>query len=350
KDASPVLDLPSDRPRPPVESAHGANRTFTLPRTLREALVALAHREEVTLFMVLLAAFKVLVFRHSRQEDVIVGVPFANRNPRETEALIGCFVNTLPLRTLLTGDPSFTELLQRTRQTVLEAHDHAALPFESLMQLLPTGRDLSRSPWFQYFFQLRNVPRAPIEAGPVRAELAAQTTDTAKFTLSLHVDERDGELDCDWEYEIALFDAGTIDRMAARWETLLQGIIARPDTRISALPLLPAGEHRLLAEWNQTETAFPHGICVPQLFEEQAARTPGAVAVVFDEQRLTYGELDARAEAVARHLHSLGAGPETPVGVCVGRSLEMVVALLGVLKAGGAYVPLDPQYPQERLA
>lgn len=350
KNASPTLDLPTDRPRPPVESAHGANRTFTLPRTLRETLVAQAQREEVTLFMVLLAAFKVLLFRHSRQADVTVGVPFANRNPRETEALIGCFVDTLPLRTLLTGDPSFTELLQRTRQTVLEAHDHAALPFESLMQLLPTERDLSRSPWFQHFFQLRNVPRAPIEAGPVHGELAALTTNTTKFTLSLHVDEQDGELACDWEYDTALFDADTIDRMAARWETLLQGITAQPDTRITALPLLPADERRMLSEWNQTETTFPHGTCVHQLFEEQAARTPEAVAVVFNEQRLTYRELDARAAAVARHLHSLGAGPETPVGVCVERSLEMVVALLGVLKAGAGYVPLDPQYPAERLA
>lgn len=349
ENAPPALDLPADRPRPPVESLRGANRNFTLPRALRAELAALAQREEATLFMVLLAAFKVLLFRLSAQEDVTVGVPFANRNPRETEALIGCFLNTLPLRTSLAGNPTFAELLQRVKATVLEAHDHADLPFEHLVQLLPTGRDLSRSPWFQYFFQLRNVPRERIEAGPVRSEMAALPTGTAKFTISLHVDEEDGELACDWEYDTALFDAETIDRMAARWETLLRGIIAQPESRVAALPLLPEDERRLLAEWNQTEAEYPRERCVHHLFEEQAARTPEVVALVFGEQRLTYRELNTRADALARHLRGIGVEAETPVGVCVERSLEMVVALLGVLKAGGAYVPLDPHYPLERL-
>jgi amino acid adenylation domain-containing protein len=350
ENAPPALDLPADRPRPLVESLRGANRKFTLPRALRAELAALAQREEVTLFMVLLAAFKVLLFRHSAQEDVTVGVPFANRNPRETEALIGCFLNTLPLHTGLAGNPTFTELLQRVKQTVLEAHDHADLPFEHLVQLLPTGRDLSRSPWFQYFFQLRNVPRELIEAGPLRSEMTALPTGTAKFTISLHVDEEDGELACDWEYDTALFDAETIDRMAGRWETLLRGIVAQPESRIAALPLLPEGERRLLAEWNRTKADYPRDRCVHQLFEEQASRTPDAVAVVYGEQRLTYRELNVRADALARHLGGLGVKPETPVGVCVERSLEKLVALLGVLKAGGAYVPLDPHYPLERLA
>ncbi|PAW89701.1 MAG: non-ribosomal peptide synthetase [Pedosphaera sp. Tous-C6FEB] len=350
QDAPPALELPTDRARPAVESLQGANRFFVLPRALRAELAALALREEVTLFMVLMAAFKVLLFRHSQQDDVTVGVPFANRNPRETEALIGCFLNTLPLRTGLAGNPTFAELLQRVKQTTLEAHDHAELPFESLVQLLPTGRDLSRSPWFQHFFQLRNVPRERIEAGPVRSEMKLLTNGTTKFTLSLHVDELDGELACDWEYDTALFDAETIDRLAARWETLLRGAIARPDARLAELPLLPAAERGLLAEWNRTAAEFPREQCVHHLFEEQAARTPEAVAVVLGDQRLTYRELNARAEQLARHLGGIGVGPETPVGVCVERSLEMVVALLGVLKAGGAYVPLDPLYPQERLA
>lgn len=350
QDAPPALDLPADRPRPSVESLRGANRNFTLSRALRAELATLAQREEVTLFMVLLAAFKVLLCRHAQQEDVTVGVPFANRNPRETEALIGCFLNTLPLRTGLAGDPTFAELLQRVKQTVLEAHDHAELPFESLVQLLPTGRDLSRSPWFQYFFQLRNVPRERIEAGPVRSEMAALLTGTAKFTISLHVDEQDGELACDWEYDTALFDAETIDRMAARWETLLRGIVAQSQSRIAALPLLADDEHRLLAEWNRMESEFPRERCVHHLFEEQAARTPEAVAVVFGAQRLTYRELNAQAEELARHLCKIDVRPEMPVGVCMERSIEMVVALLGVLKAGGAYVPLDPLFPLERLA
>ena len=350
QDAPPALDLPADRPRPPVESLRGANRNFTVPRALRAELAALAQREEVTLFMVLLAAFKVLLFRHSGQEDVTVGVPFANRNPRETEALIGCFLNTLPLRTGLTGNPAFSELLQRVKQTVLEAHDHADLPFESLVQLLPTGRDLSRSPWFQYFFQLRNVPRELIEAGPVRCEMVALPTGTAKFTLSLHVDEQDGELACDWEYDTALFDAETIDRLAARWETLLRGLVATPGTRVAELPLLPAGEQRLLAEWNRTERAYRLDVPLHRWIEEQIEQTPAAVALRFQGQEVSYGELGRRADRLASFLRSHGAGPNRLVAVYLERSVEMVVALLGVLKAGAAYVPVDPEYPAERVA
>jgi len=350
QDAPPALELPADRARPAVESLRGANRFFVLPRSLRTELAALAQREEATLFMVLLAAFKVLLFRHSQQDDVTVGVPFANRNPRETEALIGCFLNTLPLRTGLAGNPTFTELLHRVKLTTLEAHDHAELPFESLVQLLPTDRDLSRSPWFQHFFQLRNVPRELIEAGPVRSEMKGLPNGTTKFTLSLHVDEEAGELLCDWEYDAAIFDAETIDRLAARWETLLRGIVAQPETRIAALSMLPEGERRLLAEWNRTDADYPREQCVHQLFEAQAARTPDAVAVVAGEQRLTYAELAARAEELARRLRAFGVQAEAIVGVCLERSPDLVAALLAVLKAGAAYLPLDPKLPPERLA
>ncbi len=350
QDAPPALEVPADRPRPAGESLRGANRNFTLPRALRTELAALAQREEVTLFMVLLAAFKVLLFRHSQQEDVTVGVPFGNRSPRETEALIGCFLNTLPLRTGLAGNPTFAELLQRVKQTVLEAHDHAELPFEKLVQLLPTGRDLSRSPWFQYFFQLRNVPQEHLVAGTLRVESCDLPTGTAKFTISLHVDEQAGELACDWEYDVALFDPETVDRMAARWESLLHGIVDRPGARIAELPLLTDGERRQLVTWNQTEAEFPRSQCVHHWFAEQATRTPDAVAVVFGEQHLTYRELAARTEALAHCLRRRGVTSGVPVGVCVDRSPAMVVALLGVLQAGGVYVPLDPHYPQERLA
>ncbi len=347
---APLLELPFDRPRPVIQSFNGNTLSFTLPQRLSKALKALSQHEGVTLFMTLLAAFQTLLSRYTSQEDICVGTPIANRNRAEIEGLIGFFVNTLVLRTDLSGGPSFRELLKRVRQVTLDAYAHQDLPFEMLVDALQPKRDMSYSPLFQVMFVLQNVPMQNLELpgltlGPVEAD-----SKIAKFDLTLSMLEDAGGLSGSFEYNVDLFDAATIQRMAGHLQRLLEGIVADPDQSITNLPLLTGAEHRqLLVEWNDTDTEYPHDQCAHQLFETQVRRAPDAIAVMFEEERLTYAELDRRTNQLARHLQKLGVQPDTLVGICMERSIEMIVGLLGVLKAGGAYVPMDPDYPQERL-
>jgi amino acid adenylation domain-containing protein len=345
-----ALELPTDHPRPAVQSHRGARQELVLPESLTRALNELSRREGTTLFMVLLGAFQALLARYSGQEDIAVGSPIAGRTRAETEELIGFFVNTLVMRTDLSGDPSFREALSRVREVALGAYDHQDLPFEKLVEELRPERDLSRTPLFQVFFALQNVPRQALKLPNLTLERQKDESSTVAFDLSLLLSEQAQGLKGYLEYSADLFDDGTIERMISHFQTLLEGIVEDPDRRLSELEVLSEAErHRLLFEWNETATEYPRDRCIHTLLEEQAERTPDAVAVTLEDQQLTYRELNRRANQLAHHLRALGVGPEVLVGICVERSLEMVVGLLGILKAGGGYVPLDPSYPATRL-
>ncbi|HEX7317731.1 MAG TPA: amino acid adenylation domain-containing protein [Pyrinomonadaceae bacterium] len=350
-DAPAVLELPTDRVRPAVQSSRGASLSFGLTRELSASLLQLARQENCTPFMLLLAAFNTLLHRYTGQADIVVGTPMAGRNRSETEGLIGFFVNTLVLRTDLSGDPSFRQLLTRVREASLGAAAHQDLPFEKLVEELAPERDLSRSPLFQVMFALQNVKLESPALSELQLTHAGEAPQIAKFDLTLFMSESDGELGGSLEYNTDLFDAASIERMAAHFEQLLMSVAADPDRRVSALEILPAGEREaLLVKYNETATAYPRGVCAHELFERQAVETPDAVAVSFKDERLTYAELNQRANQLARRLRGMGVGPDVLVGVLVERSPEMPVALLGVLKAGGAYLPLDASQPRERLA
>jgi amino acid adenylation domain-containing protein len=347
----PVLDLPTDRPRPAVQSFNGKTQSWQLSRELSQALKAISQREGVTLFMTLLAAFKTLLYRYTGQEDVLVGSPIANRNRREIEELIGFFVNTLVLRTDLSGNPSFRELLFRVSEVTLGAYTHQDLPFEQLVEELQPERDLSRTPLFQVMFVLQNAPTEDLKLPGLSLEPMEVESETARFDLTLTLTDTKQGLVGALEHKTDLFDATTITRMLGHFQTLLEGIVANPDQRLADLPVLTETERqRLLVEWNDTQADYPQDWCLHQLFEAQVEQTPDAIALVFENQQLTYRELNQHANQLANHLQNLGVGPEVLVGICVERSLEMVVGLLGILKAGGAYVPLDPNHPKERLA
>ncbi|MCA1991121.1 MAG: amino acid adenylation domain-containing protein, partial [Coleofasciculus sp. S288] len=356
----PVLEFPTDRPRRPVQTFRGSTQSLRLSKALTEALKALSQQEEVTLFMTLLAAFATLLSRYSGQDDICIGSPIANRNRREVEPIIGFFVNTLALRIPLQEDPPFSELLARIKQVTLESYAHQDLPFEQLVEALQPERNLSYSPLFQVMFVLQNAPMGKLELpGLTIAPLDVESA-TTKFDLTLSMSETQQGLIGRLEYNADLFEATTIARMLGHFQTLLEAIAqgaapeaiaANPQQRISQLSLLTAAErHHLLVEWNNTKTEYPQDQCIHQLFEAQVERTPDRVAVVFEDQQLTYQELNHRANQLAHHLRSLGVGPEVLVGICVERSLLMAIGVLGILKAGGAYVPLDPVYPKERLA
>ncbi|HEX8245289.1 MAG TPA: amino acid adenylation domain-containing protein, partial [Longimicrobium sp.] len=341
------LELPTDHPRPAVQSYRGARAERRLPAELLERLRALGRSAGATEFMVLLGAFKALLARYGAGDDLVVGSPAAGQTRRELEALVGCFVNTLVLRTDLSGDPGFRELLRRVRETTLGAWEHQDVPFERLVAELAPERSLSRSPLFQVMFVQENA--GPKSAGFPGLEMRRGYTGsaTSKFDLTLSVDDDQAAL----EYATDLFEPATAERMLAHLERVLEQVAADADVRLSQLELLGGAERALvLKEWNRTEAEYPAELCIHQLFEAQAARTPAAVAVVVEEAELTYGELNERANRLAHHLVRLGVGRESRVGVCLERGIEMIVSLLAVLKAGGAYVPLDPAYPAERLA
>jgi len=347
----PVLELPTDRLRPATQTFQGAHHSFVLSSDLTDALKASSCQEGVTLFMTLLAAFKTLLYRYTGQEDVVVGSPIANRNRSEIEGLIGFFVNTLALRTDLSGNPTFRELLGRVREVTLGAHARQDLPFEKLVQDLQPERDLSRTPLFQVMFTFQNAPAEALALPGLTVNPLEIETETAQFDLTLSMEETGQGLKGVVKYNTDLFDAATIERMIGHFRILLEGAVVNSEQRLWELPLLTEAErHQLLVAWNDTEADYPKDKCIHQLFEEQMVRTPGAVAVVFEGERLTYAELNRRANQLAHCLQKLGVGPEVLVGICVERSLETVVGLLGILKAGGAYVPLDPVYPEERLA
>ncbi|MGK7948457.1 MAG: amino acid adenylation domain-containing protein [Xenococcaceae cyanobacterium] len=348
--APPLLNLPTDRPRPPVQTFQGSSKSFVLSQELTEKLKVLSHNSGVTLFMTLLSAWSVLLSRYSRQEELVIGSPIANRNRQEIEPLIGFFVNTLALRINLQNNPPFSKLLARVRQITLDAYAHQDLPFEQLVQELQPERNLSHSPLFQVMFVLQNVPIGKLELPGLTLTPIEQESKTAKFDLTLSMEETEQGLKGELEYNSDLFDAATIARMEGHFQVLLKGIVTNPHQPIGQLPLLtPAEQHQLLVEWNDTQADYPQDKCIHQLFEEQVERTPEAIAVVFEEQQLTYLELNSRANQLAHYLKSLGVGAEVLVGICVERSIEMIVGLLGILKAGGAYVPIDPAYPPERI-
>ncbi|HYN83767.1 MAG TPA: amino acid adenylation domain-containing protein, partial [Pyrinomonadaceae bacterium] len=346
----PPLELPADRPRPASQSFRGATLRWKLGRELAEGLKGLGRREGATLFVTLLAAFQTLLHRYTGQADIAVGTPFANRNRLELEPLIGFFVNTLVMRTDLSGDPTFRELLGRTRETTLSAQAHQELPFEMLVEALRPERSLGHSPLFQVMFAFEGGAATRLELHGLRSELEHVETGTAKFELTLAATESADGIEAAFEYNTDLFDESTIRRMVGHFETLLAGVAADPDRPLSALPLLTEAEHRQLRDWNDTDIEVPSGELIHTLFEARAAHTPDALALVARDARLTCGELNARANQLARHLRETGVGPEVRVAVCAERTAEMVVALLAVLKAGGAYVPLDPAYPRERVA
>ncbi len=348
--STPVLELPTDEARTPVQTYQGAKQFLKLPKNLSDSLKTLSQQEGVTLFMTLLAAFKILLYRYTSQEDIIVGSAIAGRNRSETKGLIGCFVNTLAFRTDLRDNPSFRKFLTQVREVGINAYSHQDLPFEKLVKELQIERDLSRTPLFQVMFALQKTVMQSLELSGLTLIPLEVHNGTAQFDLTLELEETSKGISGWFEYNTDLFHAATIARMVGHFQTLLEGIIANPEQRLLDLPLLTEQErYQLLVEWNHTQTNYPHEICIHQLFEAQVERTPDAVAVVFDDLQLTYRELNARANKVARYLQTLGVGPEVLVGICVERSLDMVVGLLGILKAGGAYVPLDPQLPQERL-
>jgi amino acid adenylation domain-containing protein len=349
--AQTVLELPTDRPRPAVQTFRGATEFLALAEPLSQKLKTLSQRSGVTLFMTLLAAFQTLLYRYTGQEDICIGSPIANRNRSETEELIGFFVNTLVLRTDMSENPSFQELLGRVREVTLGAYAHQDLPFEQLVEALQPERNLSHHPLFQVMFVLQNAPMSALELPSLTISSREMESSTAKFDLDLSMEDTEQGLRGSLEYNTDLFDAGTISRMLEHFQTLLEGIVAEPDQRLSDLPLLTQPERQqLLLEWNNTQVAYPKDVCIHQLFEAQVERTPDGVAVLFEDEQLTYRELNRRANQVAHHLRSLDVAPDSLVGICVERSLKMIVGLLGILKAGGAYVPLDPDYPSERLA
>ncbi|PWB82960.1 MAG: non-ribosomal peptide synthetase, partial [Methylocystaceae bacterium] len=338
-----VLELPTDRPRPRKQDHSGATHRFVVNEKTTRALRTLGREENATLFMTLLAAFQILLARHSGQTDICVGSPVANRRLVELEDLIGCFVNTLVLRGDVSGNPSFRDFLARVRETALGAQEHQDVPFERLVEELQPQRDPSRSSLFQALFVLQNAPASELKLSGLRIEPMATSSGATKFDLSLSVIEHDGQLFAQFDYATALFDAETIAGLADRYVALLAGIVADPLCRLGDLPMLDADElRRVLFAWNAARQDGPSDMCVHELFEKQATLTPDADAVVFEGVCLTYRELNVRANRLAHRLIAAKVGVETVVGLCVERSLEMVVGLLAVLKAGGAYVPLDP--------
>lgn len=346
-----TLQLPTDRPRSAVQSFRGERQSVELSKELTQGLKALSGKEGVTLFMTLLAAFQTLLHRYTGQHDIVVGSPIVGRNRSEFEGLIGVFVNTLVLRTDLSGNPTFHTVLRRVRQMVLGAYAHQDLPFEKLVEELQPERNLNHLPLFQVMFVLQNAPTEALESGGLSVSPVSVDSEAAEFDLLLCMSDLGQGIEASLQYNTDLFEASTIERMLGHCQALLKGIVDDSEVPIGRLPLLTGAEqHQIVIEWNDTKTTYPSNKTIPQLFEEQVERTANATAVVFEEQKLTYGELNERANQLGHYLRGLGVGPETLVGICVERSFEMVVGILGILKAGGAYIPLDPSYPKERLA
>ena len=366
----PLMELPSDRPRPPLQTFAGARRFLSLPKRLVPALRKLSRENGVTLFMTLLAAFKALLSCYTRRSDIVVGTPIAGRTRPELEEVMGLFVNTLALRTDLSGDPTVRELLRRVREAALSAFAHEDLPFEKLVQELRPRRSLNHMPLCQVMFNLINSPPttnvalAGLTLRPFDVDNCAATesfepthstsfysfSGTSKFDLTLFMWEDGDNLLGRIEYNTDLFDASTVVRLIGHYETLLAGMVASSESRLSQLPLLtPAERGMLLRDFNWTRADYQANVTISELFETQVEETPNATALIFGDRKLTYAEMNRNANRLALRLRDIGVGPEIVVGVYVERSLEMIVALLAVLKAGGAYLPLDREYPAQRL-
>src|SRR4028118_220007 len=351
----PLLDLPLDKLRPSVQTYRGATHIIKLDEELLKRLRQFSESEKTSLYRIFLAAFFVLFYRLSGQEDILVGCPVAGRSGREEfEGIVGYFTDPVVLRANLEGNPTFKEFLAQVRRTVSEAKEHQDYPFPLLVKELAPERDPARPPLFQVSLTWQkhrwyeNAQKSSLVMLPYVIEGHQRG---AAFDIDLAIIEAGSEFHFCWQYNTDLFDAATVERIAGNYQTLLLSILSNPEQSISALPLLTEAErYQLLVEWNNTTKEYPLNNCIHQLFEERAGKTPGSVAVGYEDEQLTYGELNAKANQLAHHLRTLGVGPEVLVGICVERSLEMIVGLLGILKAGGAYVPLDPAYPVERLA
>ena len=387
----PVLELPSDRPRPAVQTYRGATYPVHISPTLSQALETFSQQSGASLFMTLLAAFQTLLYRYTGQEDIAIGSPIANRHRSEVEGLIGFFVNSLVMRSDLSGNPTFRELLEQVRQVALGAYEHQDLPFEKLVEELDPDRDLSRNPLFQVAFALQNAPMQPLELPELTLEPAPLESASTRFDLEVHLWEPAHGLKSLWRsqdglsgfisYSTDLFDRDRIARLVGHFQTLLEGIVANPDARLSDLPLLTSEEQKqILHDWSghsfdrsslalfddeetgsavevshQGQTGTEDALAKePDLYfhhivKTHAKQTPNAIALVTESQTLTYQELDHHADQLAEILRQMGVQPNSLVGLCVDRSADMVVGILGILKAGGAYVPLDPTYPSDRL-
>ncbi len=360
--APPLLDLPTDRPRPAVKTSHGSLLSFNLSEDLSKTIQSMARQEGVTVYMFLLAAFQTLLYRYTGQDDICLGSAIANRTRPEVQGLIGFFVNTLVLRTDLSGDPAFRELLQRVRETALGAFAHQDLPFEMLVETLQPQRNLSYTPIFQVGFDLQEVPIRNFELTELKLMPVHAHAGTAAFDMLVSINQSPGKLSGSIEYNTDLFDALTIERLLDHFERLLVSITVDPDQAISSLAIFSDAElNQVLIDWNTTEKPFSKERCIHNLFEEQAAQHPENPALFyfategvgsqssFSVREVTYVELDRQANLLARRLNSLGVGPEVLVGISTDRSIEMIVGILGILKAGGAFLPLDPNYPKDRL-
>jgi non-ribosomal peptide synthetase component F len=345
----PALELPADRPRPARQTFTGAAVQLSVPESLTAALTRLGLEEGATLFMVLLAAYAVLLARTSGQPDLLVGTPVAGRPAAELERLIGFFVNMLPLRADLTGRPTFRQLLRQVRETTLRALSAQHVPFERLVEEFAPERDLSRTPLFSTMLALQNLPAATLDLPGLRAEPVFGATGVAKYDLSLVLVPARGGLDGALEYNTDLFDAGTAERFVSHLHTVLRGIAAGPDTRVDELPLADAAELRRQAEWNATSADVPD-VPLTHLLRAAAERHPAAIAISAPDETLSYAELHRRAGAAAAALRRAGVGAGTVVGLLTERGAAAVVNMLGILRAGCAYLPLDPAYPQDRLA
>ncbi len=347
----PQLDLPVQKQRPPVQTFEGASVHFSIDELLTRHLKKLSRENFASLYISLLACFVILLYRYSGQEDILVGTPVANRSRRELESLIGYFVNTLVLRSHLDGALSFVELLSRLRDDVYKALDHQAMPFERLVAELQPDRDPGRSPITQVMFVLHNTPRTTADIPGLSVESIRLASEVAKFDLTMVVSENRNGLECTLQYNTDLFEEETIGRMAGHFQTLLKGVVTDPDASIQSFPLLTEAEREMmLVEWNDTVTRYPKDICIHELFEKLVDETPEAIAVVFQDEKVSYRELNRRANRLACELRKFGIGPERTVGICTRRSVEMIVGLLAILKADGAYVPIDPDYPPHRMA
>jgi len=347
---APVLELPTDRPRPPVPGYLGAYESFELDQKLSAGLMSLSRRLDATLFMTLFSAWQTLMHRYSGQSVIVVGTPIANRQQAETEELIGFFVNMLPLRTDLSGDPSFAELVQRVRGTALGAYAHQALPFEKLIEELQPERDASHAPLVQVVFALQNAPQGDLTALDLKLNYLEVETSTAKYDIVVNVYEIGDKLLVKFTYSTDLFDASSMQQLGQHFKTLLAAVVENVDRRVSELDFLsPAESSELIVERNATAAVYPVEKCVHELFEEQVRRSPDAIALVHQGTEVTYAELQRRAELLAAYLHQRGVGPGSCVGIFLDHSIETVVAILGVLRAGAAYVPLDTDHPRARL-
>ncbi|MDZ8136599.1 MAG: amino acid adenylation domain-containing protein [Nostoc sp. DedQUE04] len=346
----PLLQLPTDNPRPAVATFTGAKQYFTFSKTLTDALNQLSQREDVTLFMTLLAAFNTLLYCYTDQEDILVGSPIANRNRAELEGMLGLFVNTLVLRNNLSGNPRFCELLHRVREVTLDAYAHQDLPFEKLVEQLQPERDLSRNPLYEVMFVLQNTPTSIQEVFGLTLRPLQLDNGTAQLDIFLSMSESQQGLTGFLEYNTDIFEDATITRFISNFQTLLESIVVNQEQHISQLSLLTAQEReQLLFEWNKTEADYPQNASLHQLFEQQVERSPDKLALINQTQELTYSQLNQRVNQLTHYLQKQGVGEKTLVAICLERSVEMVVGILAILKAGGAYIPLDPNYPVERL-